>query len=86
MSKKIVSVVGATGGQSRSVVNTLLKESKYSIRAIIRNPDSERAKALASHGVEVVRNGLEKAVEIEFAQGINIAKAAAATETRENYV
>src|SRR5215469_9167032 len=110
MSKKIVSVIGATGVQGRSVVNALLKDkdNEYSIRAITRNPDSERAKALASQGVEVVKadlndfdsliaafhgssyiygitdffepfakNGPEKAVEIEVAQGINLAKAAA---------
>jgi len=51
MSKKIISVVGATGVQGRSVVNTLLKDKEYSIRAITPNPDSERAKALASQGV-----------------------------------
>ena len=117
MSKKIISVVGATGVQGRSVVNTLLKDNKYSIRAITRNPNSERAKSLASQGVEVVKadlndfdsliaafhgssyiygitdffepfakNGPEKAVEIEVAQGINIAKAAAATKTLEHYI
>jgi len=117
MSKKIVSVVGATGVQGSSVVKALVNDSKYSVRAITRNPDSEKAKALASQGVEVMKadlndfdslvaafrgssviygvtdffepfakSGPAKAVEVEVAQGINLAKAAAATETLEHYI
>jgi hypothetical protein len=58
MSKKIVSVVGGTGLQGRSVINTLLKDNKYSIWAITRNLDNERAKTLTSQGVEVVKTNL----------------------------
>jgi hypothetical protein len=117
MSKKIVSVVGATGVQGRSVINALVNSSEYSIRALTRNPNSEKAKALASRGVEVVKadvndvnslirafrgssiifgmtdffepfakSGPAKAVEVEVTQGVNIAKAASATETLEHYI
>lgn len=117
MSKKIVTVVGATGTQGRSVVNALLNDSKYSIRALTRNPNSEKAKSLASRGAEVVKadvndlnsliaafrgssviygmtdffepfakSGPAKATEVEVAQGINIAKAASATETLEHFI
>lgn len=55
MGNKMVSVVGAMGSQGSSVVETLLKEGEYSIRAIIRNPGSENAKSWAARGVEVVK-------------------------------
>jgi uncharacterized protein YbjT (DUF2867 family) len=55
MTTKIVSVVGATGVQGSSIVNSILKDSSYAVRAITRNPQSEAAKALAARGVEVVK-------------------------------
>ena len=55
MGNKIVAVVGATGAQGGSVVDALLKEGGYSIRAITRNPGSENAKSLAAKGIEVVK-------------------------------
>ena len=117
MGKKIVSVVGATGAQGGSVVDALLKEGDYSIRAITRNPGSENAKSLAAKGIEVVKadvndlaslktafqgssaiyavtdffepfgqHGPQKAIEIEVEQGINLARAAASTNTLEHYI
>lgn len=50
----ILTVVGATGAQGSSVVNSALKEGIYKIRAITRNVNSEKAKALASQGAELV--------------------------------
>lgn len=47
-------VVCATGTQGGSVVNTLLKDSSYSVRAITRNPDGDAGKALKAKGAEVV--------------------------------
>jgi saccharopine dehydrogenase-like NADP-dependent oxidoreductase len=51
---QILTVMGATGAQGSSVVNHALKDGKYKIRAVTRNVNSEKAKALASRGVEVV--------------------------------
>jgi len=50
----ILTVIGATGAQGGSVVNQALKDGKYKVRAITRNVNSDKAKALASRGVEVV--------------------------------
>lgn len=48
--------MGATGNQGGAVVEALLKVSdKFDIRAITRTPDSEKAKALAAKGIEVVK-------------------------------
>lgn len=55
MGKKIVSIVGATGAQGSSVIDALLKEGNYSIRAITRNPHTENAKSLAAKGIEVIK-------------------------------
>lgn len=39
MEKKIIAVVGATGLQGKGVVNALIKEGSFKVRAITRNPD-----------------------------------------------
>lgn len=57
-SKKIIAVIGATGGQGGSVVQAILRDSKMSaewtIRGITRDSSKESSKKLASQGVEVV--------------------------------
>lgn len=66
----ILTVIGATGAQGTSVVNHALKDGKYKVRAITRNVNSDKAKALASRGVEVVaadvnnEQSLTKAFEV----------------------
>ncbi|KAK0109493.1 hypothetical protein ONS95_002183 [Cadophora gregata] len=56
--KKIIAIIGATGGQGGSVANTLLSDpkmtSEWSIRGITRDASKESSKKLASRGVEVV--------------------------------
>jgi len=54
---KTIAVMGATGAQGRAVVNAFheLGDSKYEIRAITRNPDSENAKAIESLVNEIVK-------------------------------
>lgn len=53
---KLVTVYGATGQQGSSVINSLLenKSGEFAIRAITRNRDSDKSRALISRGVEVV--------------------------------
>lgn len=51
----IFTVMGATGAQGGSVVDHALKAGVYKVRAVTRNPNSEKAKALAAKGAEVVQ-------------------------------
>ena len=55
---KIILVTGATGLQGGAVVRHLLMDG-WTLRALTRNPDSDRAKALAAQGVEVVKGDFE---------------------------
>eukprot|EP01006_Ploeotia_vitrea_P047781 TRINITY_DN67162_c5_g2_i1.p1 TRINITY_DN67162_c5_g2~~TRINITY_DN67162_c5_g2_i1.p1 ORF type:complete len:352 (-),score=208.92 TRINITY_DN67162_c5_g2_i1:44-1099(-) len=57
-SKKLVLVTGATGAQGGSVVDYLLKDGHYKVRGLTRNVESDKAKALAAKGVEVVQGDL----------------------------
>ncbi|KAM0262791.1 hypothetical protein ACHAQJ_001585 [Trichoderma viride] len=55
MSKKIATVVGATGKQGGAVIAALLQKPEYHIRGVTRNPDSSASEALKAKGVEVVQ-------------------------------
>jgi len=54
--KKIIAVLGATGAQGGGLVRAILndKSSEFSVRALTRNVNSTKAKALADMGAEVV--------------------------------
>jgi uncharacterized protein YbjT (DUF2867 family) len=54
--KKVIAVVGATGAQGGGVVRAIVadKDSGFTARAITRNVNSDKAKALAASGAEVV--------------------------------
>ena len=54
--KKIIAVVGATGAQGGGLVRAILadRNGPFAVRAITRNPDSDKAQALRSAGAEVV--------------------------------
>ncbi len=54
---RTILVAGATGRQGGATVRALL-ERGYSVRALTRHPESERAKKLAAAGVEVVKGDL----------------------------
>ncbi|CAM1510753.1 Fc.00g082660.m01.CDS01 [Cosmosporella sp. VM-42] len=56
---KLVSVVGATGIQGGSVMQALLNDHAYTVRAITRNKDSAAAEALRMQGAEVVEADLD---------------------------
>jgi len=51
-------VVGATGAQGGSVARHLLASGRYAVRALTRNPNSDKAKALAAAGAELARGDL----------------------------
>lgn len=45
MDKKTIAVIGATGSQGKGVVNALVKEGSFKVRAISRTPDKYDGKA-----------------------------------------
>ena len=59
--KKIIAVVGATGTQGGGLVRAILGDSSggFAVRALTRDPDSEKAQELASLGAEVVKADLD---------------------------
>lgn len=56
--KKTILVTGATGAQGGSVARYLLESGAFNVRAITRNPESDKAKALRAAGAEVVKGDL----------------------------
>jgi uncharacterized protein YbjT (DUF2867 family) len=54
--KKIIAVIGATGAQGGGLVRAILNNPKdgFAVRAITRDVNSDKAKALAQAGAEVV--------------------------------
>lgn len=67
--KKIIAVVGATGAQGGGVVRAILADTsgQFAARAITRKPDSEKARALAAQGVEVVAGDADDPSTLEQA-------------------
>ncbi|KAM0231633.1 hypothetical protein ACHAPO_008481, partial [Fusarium lateritium] len=56
---KTVLVLGATGTQGGSIANLLVQyPDQYLVRALTRNPDSVKAKALAANGAQLVKADL----------------------------
>lgn len=66
MAGKLVLVTGATGQQGGAVARELLKKG-YQVRAMTRNPGSDKAKALAEAGAEVVKGDLDDAASVKAA-------------------
>ncbi|MGE3799396.1 MAG: NmrA/HSCARG family protein [Candidatus Kapaibacterium sp.] len=67
--KKIIAIVGATGAQGGSLAEAILSDpdSQFSVRAITRNASSEKAKALAAKGAEVVEADVENVESLKKA-------------------
>lgn len=59
--KKIIAVVGATGAQGGGLVRAILNDpgGGFTVRALTRDPDSEKAQALAQSGALVMRADLD---------------------------
>ena len=66
---KIIAVMGATGAQGGGMVRAIVNdpEGGFTARAITRNADSDKAKALASLGAEVVAADVNDADSIKKA-------------------
>ena len=59
--KKVIAVVGATGAQGGGLVRAVLDDPDhpFAVRALTRKPDSDKARALAGRGVEVVHADID---------------------------
>lgn len=62
--EKVVLVTGATGQQGGATVRHLAKRGGFKLRAMTRNPASDKAKALAALGVELVQGDLDDAASL----------------------
>ena len=69
MQKKIITVFGATGAQGGGVAPAILNDptSEFAVRAVTRDPGSDKAKALAVMGAEVVGGDIDDAESIKSA-------------------
>lgn len=66
---RTIAVVGATGAQGGGLARAILAdpERPFAARAITRNPDSDRARALADAGAEVVHGDADDPASLERA-------------------
>ncbi len=67
--KKIIAVVGATGGQGGGLVRAILADpsEEFAARALTRKVDSEKARDLAKLGAEVVAANLDDGKSLDRA-------------------
>src|SRR4030088_1055431 len=65
-SNRTILITGVTGNQGGAVAQALQGAGFY-LRGLTRKPDSERAAALARHGVEVVKGDLDDEVTLRRA-------------------
>jgi uncharacterized protein YbjT (DUF2867 family) len=65
MSRSIL-ITGATGQQGGATLHNLLGKG-FTLRAMTRKPDGEKARALANAGVEIVRGDLDDAESLKRA-------------------
>ena len=59
--KKIIAVLGATGAQGGGLVQAILNDpdGEFAVRALTRDPGSDKARALAEQGAEVVKADID---------------------------
>lgn len=64
--KRVLAIIGATGAQGGGLARAVLADptSAFTVRAITRDPASDRARALAERGAEVVRADLDDAMSL----------------------
>ena len=67
--KRVIAVVGATGAQGGGLARAILADSsgEFSVRAITRDPGSEKARELAALGAEVVAGDVDDEASLEQA-------------------
>jgi len=69
MTKKIITVFGATGAQGGGLVRAILNDenSEFTVRAVTRDKNSDKAKALAKLGAELVTADIDDPESIKRA-------------------
>src|SRR6516225_471187 len=69
MSKKIIAVVGATGAQGGGLVRAIQSDASgdFTARALTRDVNSDKAKALAALGAEVVQTDIDDVASVNKA-------------------
>lgn len=69
MDRKIITVIGATGAQGGGLARAILLDPhrEFSVRAVARDVNSEKAKELSRMGAEVVAGDVDDAASIERA-------------------
>lgn len=67
--KKIIAVIGATGAQGGGLVRAILadRQGPFAARAITRDVTSDKARALAAQGAEVVAGDVDDAASLKRA-------------------
>lgn len=71
-SSKLIVVIGATGNQGGSVVNTFLNDSTWRVRGVTRNASTPKAVSLKSRGVHVVQADMDDPTSLAAAfEGAN---------------
>ncbi|MDH3237281.1 MAG: NmrA family NAD(P)-binding protein, partial [Deltaproteobacteria bacterium] len=67
--KRIIAVVGATGAQGSGLCRAILNDrsGEFRVRALTRNPGSDKAKELARLGAEVVAADVDDGKSLEKA-------------------
>jgi uncharacterized protein YbjT (DUF2867 family) len=67
MAKKIIVVFGATGAQGGGLAHAILDDqnSEFTVRAVTRDPNSDKAKALAAKGAEIVTADIDDKASIK---------------------
>ena len=69
MSKRVITVFGATGAQGGGLARAILADpkSEFTVRAVTRKPDSPQARALATAGAEMVVADIDDVSSVERA-------------------
>jgi len=68
-SKKIITVFGATGAQGGGLVRAILNDrnSEFAVRAVTRDPNSDKAQELAKQGAEVIAADIDDPASMQKA-------------------
>ena len=84
--RKTILVTGATGKQGGAVLRHL-RDKGFTVRALTRDPDTTKARALVGHGTEVVRGDLNDAASLaralDGADGVYCVQAVGEDEVRQ---